>query len=147
MLINQISLKDLKKKYVYANTPKYLYHHFQSNASLHLLAIKNDPECLVQEYNRVISRETLSLEDTVTAYAILIAISFLEYKKAVSLYARLDLTKLKWGEEIQSIYIANEKNWHFTTLHIDAHPSTQVMAESTGSTNTVSLDIPDIQRG
>ncbi len=141
MLINQVSLDDLKSKYLYANTPRYLFKHFRSSIPLQLLAIQNQPESLAREYNKIISPDIKSLENIVLAYAILVAFSFLEYSKVRDIYSSLDVTKLKWGEDIKSISMTTVKNWNFTTFQPDIPEVIHTPFESDSSTATASFDL------
>ncbi len=104
MLTERIDLKPLIEAYLFANTPMYLFRHFRENASLRELTQQTSVEALTAEYIDRTRKEWKSIEDIVVAYATLIAITFLEYGQALTVFESLDLSHLDWGEEIKDIF-------------------------------------------
>lgn len=139
MLIDQTNLKYLTAKYLFSNTPMYLYQHYRRNVSLQNLAIKNKPETLAEEFKRITSKETKSLEETVTAYSILMSFTFLDYGKAFELLNSLAVSKLEWGTELKDIYNANKKVWNILRLTPVPLKFRQEQIKSQSSTNIVTL--------
>ncbi len=103
-LTERIDLKPLVEAYLFANTPMYLFRHFRENASLRELTQQTSVEALTAEYIDRTRKEWKSIEDIVVAYAILIAITFLEYGQVLTVFESLDLSHLDWGEEIKDIF-------------------------------------------
>ena len=99
-----IDIEVLKRTYLFANTAAQLYRHFRENTSLQNLAKTERPEILVEEYKKRTEKDERSIGDVVEAYAILIAITFYDYKEAKKTFKKFDLSKLEWGKELEDIY-------------------------------------------
>ena len=105
-LTEKLDLDPLYKSYLFANTPMYLYQHFREHAALEELAKRVSLQELIEEFNQQVNKEPRTIEDVVTAYALLVAITFLDYKQVISALNNLDLSRLDWGNDITSIFRA-----------------------------------------
>lgn len=106
-LVDWIDLYQLAEAYFLASTPRYLYERFRNNASLGKLVECVSVQGLIAEYNFRAGKERWARdsEDVVVAYAVLIAITFLDRERALDVFKNLDLTRLRWGEEIRNIFV------------------------------------------
>lgn len=100
-----IDIEVLKREYLFASTAAHLYEHFREDGSLRRLAQEEKPEILVKEYKERTVKGDRSVEDVVVAYAVLIAVTFYDYKEAIETFNRFDLSKLEWGEKVKDIYM------------------------------------------
>ena len=104
-----IDTKELKKRYLLANNAEQVYEWFRTDGALRDLARGEYKEALMQEYKRITERSERTIDDAVVAYAILIIITFYEYREGMEVYSNLNLKKLKWGEELVGIYERAER--------------------------------------
>ena len=103
-LIKNSSLREITNIYLLANTPMFLYRHMRRLAFLYNLAKNNDLEVLIGEYNKRTSKRDKLPEDIAIAYAILMAITHLEYSIALNYFNKFDLSRLEWGNDIKDIF-------------------------------------------
>jgi hypothetical protein len=106
-LIDQLDIKEINSVYLFANTPKYLYRHLRHIQSVQELSQRATLQNLVDEYNKITSPTTRSSEDIAAAYALLIAVTFWEYQKALATFEKFDLSRLEWGNDIKDIFKTN----------------------------------------
>ena len=104
-----IDVEALKREYLFASTAAHLYQHFKEDGSLRKLAQEEKPEILVEEYKKRTAKDERSVEDVVIGYAILVAVTFYDYKEATETFKKFDLSKLEWGEKVKDIYIREAK--------------------------------------
>jgi len=94
----------LATAFMVANTPRYLYAQFRQIDSVSRLAQDWGKEWLLQEYDRLTSKPTLGVDDTVIAYAIIVAFTFLDYASAKEALDRVDVTRLRWAKDIREMF-------------------------------------------
>lgn len=111
-----IDVEVLKREYLFASTAAHLYEHFREDDSLRKLAQEEKPEILVEEYKKRTVKGDRSVEDVVVAYALLITVTFYDYKDAMETFKKFDLSKLAWGEEVKDIYMREAR----ITIYITA---------------------------
>ncbi len=104
-----LNTSSLIEVLLFANTPNYVYKNFRREDSVKSLSSKYSTEQLITEYQKHISAINQSAEDVVTAYAILIGLTFFDYPKALEAIHKLNLSPLTWGNEIKEIFVANAK--------------------------------------
>jgi hypothetical protein len=112
-----IDIEQLKKRYLLANTADQIYKWFRENSSLPDLAREEYKEVLVKEFAKITEKEERTIDDVVVAYAILAIITFYEYGEGKKLLGKLNLSKLKWGEELKNIYKREARVTSFATEH------------------------------
>ncbi len=120
-----IDIEALKREYLFANTVEQLYQHFRENTSLQNLAKTEKPEILVEGYKKRTEKDERSIKDVVEAYAVLIAVTFYDYKEAIKIFKKFDLSKLEWGEELKDIYRREAR----ITIYITGQGRGQVLKE------------------
>lgn len=108
-LVDQLDLKSLCETYLVANTPMYLYRHLRSNNSLRRIAEDFSAEGLVAEYESRTTKQRRSVEDIAVAYAMLSAITQLDYPVAMAALDNMDLSRLDWATELRDIYLATRR--------------------------------------
>jgi hypothetical protein len=91
--------------YFFANTPMYLYRNFRNMESIKELTKTIPISSLINEFDERTQKDKKSEEDIAIAYAILIAITLLEYRDALATFEKIELSKLDWGIEIKDIFI------------------------------------------
>lgn len=102
-IINK-EIDRLREIYLLANAPGQIYKWFRESELLSELAVKGNEEELLEQYKVRTEKEGKTIDDVVIAYAILVVISFFEYKEGKLLFEKLNLPKLQWGEDLKSIY-------------------------------------------
>lgn len=100
-----IELDHLVEIYMYANTPRYLYKHFRNSSAVQRLTTQHSPRELIDIFRRIILYESLSLRAVVSAYAVLMGLSFYEYKDTAYLLENIDSSHLVWGDEITDLIV------------------------------------------
>lgn len=139
--VDGLDPKEIVTAYVYANTPMYLYQHLRSIESLRELATESPISSLVEEYNEKTTKEKREEADIAIAYAMLIAVTFLEYRKALDAFDRFDLSRLDWGRDIKGIFIRTSPISNFISISQKPEISRIEQALSDSSTNILALEI------
>jgi len=142
-LTNRLDLKQVITAYLFANTPMYLYRHLRYIDSVEELGKRTTLKALVKEYDKRTSKEQRSTKDIAVAYALLVAITFWEYRRALAAFDDFELSRLNWGNDIKDIFISTSPITDI--LNISAkltYPSTKQTA-SDSSTGTLVLDLTD----
>lgn len=103
--MKSIDVGALKREYLFASTATHLYQHFKEDGSLRKLAQEEKSDILVEEYKKRTAKDGRSIEDVVVAYAILVTVTFYDYKEAMETFRKFDLSKLEWGEKVKDIYM------------------------------------------
>lgn len=128
---------------MFANIPRYLYDHLRGESTLQHLARDLSVAELVQEYEGRIGRPERSAEDIAVAYAVLVAITFLEYDEAMRTFSKLDLSQLDWGIEIEKIFQFLATSTHNFTFTVPPQPTVSVgMQFLATSSNNFTFTIP-----
>ena len=140
-LAKEIDLKPLTEAYLFANTPIYLFRRFRENSSLRELAKHTTVEELTTEYINRTTKAEKSIEDVVVAYSLLIAITFLEYDKAVATFESIDLSRLDWGEEIKHIFRETMPVVNYFSASITPEVNPNSITKSDGSANYLEVDL------
>jgi len=130
-----IDTKELKKGYLLANNAEQVYEWFRADGALRDLARGEYKKALIQEYKRITEKSERTIDDAVVAYAILIIITFYEHREGMEIYSNLNLKKLKWGEELVSIYEKAERITLYKTVGGKGVISNFVYSKSDASTN------------
>jgi hypothetical protein len=112
-----IDIDTLKREYLFASTAAHLYEHFKENISLRNLAKIEKPENLIEEYQERTGKDVRSVEDVVVAYAMLITVTFYDYKETLEIFKKLNLSKLEWSQEIKDIYMREARTTSYITEH------------------------------
>ena len=133
--------KEIVTAYVYANTPMYLYRHLRSIEPLRELATESSINSLVEEYNERTTKEKRTEADVAIAYAMLIAVTFLEYSEALAAFDRFDLCRLDWGRDVRDIFIRTSPISNFISISQKPKISRVEQALSDSSTNILALEI------
>lgn len=105
-IINK-EIDKLREIYLLANTPGQIYKWFMESKILSDLAVKENERELLEQYTVRTEKEERTIDDVVIAYAILVVISFFEYKEGKLLFEKLNLSKLQWGEDLKRMYFQN----------------------------------------
>ncbi len=138
MLVDDITLSIIVSTYLVANTPNYLYQRLRQIPSVQSLATRIECQDMIGEFQKLTSKKPSSVEDISLAYAILAAITFLDYRKAIELFDVLDLSKLEWGRDFRDIYVKSSRIINF--FNLQARLSTrQDIITTDSSTNTLLL--------
>ena len=103
----QIDMEELIRDYIFASSAGYVYDRFTRNDSVKNLAKIKTPDILVKEYKKRTEKEERTIEDMVVTYAILVGITFLDYSQASSIFDKIDLSKIEWGQDIKDRYMRN----------------------------------------
>ena len=109
MIIEKLIIEKLVGIYAFANTPYYLYERLRKVAFVQNLTNNIGTSTLVKEFNRLTSSENMSAYNISISYAMLVALTFLEYRVALNELEKLELSRLEWGNNIRDIFIANTK--------------------------------------
>lgn len=102
-----IDMEELIRDYIFASSAGYVYDHFVANNSVRNLANIKAPDILMKEYEERTEKAERTIEDVVVAYAVLVGITFLDYSQASSIFDKIDLSKLEWGQDIKDRYMRN----------------------------------------
>jgi hypothetical protein len=132
-----IDIEALKREYLFANTAAQLYRHFRENISLQNLAKTERPEILVEEYKKRTEKDERSIEDVVEAYAILMAVTFYDYKVAMKTFKKFDLSKLEWGEELADMYRREARITIYRTEHGKGQVLKEVYTRTSGTASYI----------
>lgn len=113
-----IELDNLKEWYIYANTPMYLYKHFREEGSLRNLSEKLDVSELTEIYNHYRASKKQNLENVVISYAVLTALTLKDPYLAEKAFKKIDLSCLRWGNDIRDIFKKNITKYNFYNLNV-----------------------------
>jgi hypothetical protein len=114
---NEIDIDTLKREYMFASNPEYIYDTYRVNNTIITLTKNMDAKDIIKEYESIIQKEKKSIDDVVMAYSMLIAITFLDFPDAKKYMDSIDLSKLEWGEKIKEIYMRNAKSTSFKIIN------------------------------
>ena len=107
-------IEELKKWYILSNDAKQLYSTFRENNSISDLAKSEQISDLIKTYHGITNKSEKTIEEVTIAYAIIIALTFLEYDEASNLLKQLDLSKLEWGTELVDIFNREARSTTFS---------------------------------
>lgn len=107
MIMNKlINIGPLVEKYVYSNTPSYLYDSFKSS-----LEVQESSELEIQrlldEFRELITKEINSLEDLVYAYALYVAIILKNNSEAYNFIMNEGNVNFEWFPYIRDTFLTN----------------------------------------
>ena len=105
-LMVQINIKEITRIYLLANTPMFLYRNMKGLYSLKNLIRNNDLPILIDEYDKRTTKKDKQAEDMAISYAILVAITFLDYQVAIEALKNIDVSRLEWGDDIKDIFVS-----------------------------------------
>jgi len=95
----------LRKWYLFANTPLYLYKHFREEQSVQVLASTYSSSQLIKSFSGVAAQGLNNIDDLIRLYAIIFALTFKDYSDVRSFFENLAEYPLKWSSEIRNIYL------------------------------------------
>lgn len=126
-----LNLSALADIYVLANTPAYLFKNFRADDSVMAVASDMSAQTLGAELDKLLTGNSLSFSELVGAYALLIALTFKEYREAREVLGLLDLAKLEWGRTLVAIWEFRRPSISSSTFTIQPHlapPANQSLA-------------------
>ena len=123
-----------------ANTPMYLYRKLRVEPFVKSLAEAYTPTELLASVNEIEKQETRNPEDVASAYAMLVALSFKEYRQTEAALEIWRPTALTWGKQIASILrhkavVTNQSTWGI----LNGAPSQPATTPRLSSNTMVSL--------
>jgi len=139
MLFHQLILDAIVSGYLVANTPSYLYQRLRQIRAIQNLPLNTPSEELISEFRKVTSQKPGSVDEIATAYAILAAITFLDYPKALQVLSTLDLSKLDWGQDFRDIFVKNSRATNVFDLRISPF-SQPLILQANSSTRIIPLE-------
>jgi hypothetical protein len=101
----QLDYRTLIRDYMVANTPFYLYSHFRRDSSVRTLARETDTGRLVAQVSQLISGGIEDIQDLVSVYASVIALTFKPYSQVREFFSGLDEPEVQWLNDIRRIYL------------------------------------------
>ena len=138
-LKDQIDLKALVQAYLFSNNAEHLYFQFRDSADLRVLTKNNTIDSLVDEYERRTEKLERDVEDVVIAYAILMAITFLDCRDADETFDKVNLSCLDWGEDVKAIFGVTGRSTHMFDPRIDRTWIRPIQTEGGNSTLKINL--------
>ncbi|MDD5681271.1 MAG: hypothetical protein PHI59_08550 [Candidatus Omnitrophica bacterium] len=106
----ELNIHILKEIYIFSNTPMYLYKNFRKDLGIQLLANKYSFADLIDFFENTILKERLELDEIVCIYAIIIALTYIEYYKTAFFFEKLDTYNFKWAKELKYIIMSFAKS-------------------------------------
>jgi len=97
-------IERLEREYAYSNAASQIYKSYIQNEEIKALSKQITPEEVIDEFHLRVDKNEKSLEDVAIAYALILMATFYEYEKAISTFSKLELSKLKWGLELEDIF-------------------------------------------
>jgi hypothetical protein len=98
--------KELTTTFLLANTPMQLYKSFRYDSTVAQLSQSFKANKLLRMYERITNKKKMSLIDFVHAYAIIISFTFFDSEIAISNISKIDLKKIRWGEELYRCFLS-----------------------------------------
>jgi hypothetical protein len=96
---------EIIQSYIFANTPGFLYDGMKKSEFTSTLLAENSIEDLIRKFQCLCQNQERTLEETILAYAILVAFTkIIDYQKASKIIRNLDLSNLQWGGHICTIF-------------------------------------------
>ena len=141
--LNKSDLEGLTDIYLVANTPMYLYRNIRKHVAVIFLADRHTPAELSDFYSKVVSKKSKSIEDVVTAYVFLLALTRKEYSAASFFLKKMDLDVLDWGEKIRDIFLVDHQP---TTIIVgDMKFKTKKTFQTVGAEASVTFSKQDVE--
>ena len=94
-----INPEELSEQYLFANTPMYLYQKFRESDAVFELSNLNTSD-IVKQYNEIAQRYPKTFKEIITAYALLISLSFKDYSEVKESLNKLEKNGLDWAPQI-----------------------------------------------
>jgi hypothetical protein len=105
-----INLDALRRWYLFANIPGYLFRHFRSDDSVRALGRAYGANDLIQEVVRVDSLGVSSVDETTLAYAALVALSFRNADEVAAALPGLgNVRNIRWLDELLAYVTETER--------------------------------------
>lgn len=98
------TISILKKIYVVANTPSYLYKHFKREAGVERLSNVYEVLELFEHIVQIDRKKERTLADVASAYAACVALTFHDIKSVLASIKKLELRNLEWVDAIINIW-------------------------------------------
>ncbi|MHB0914214.1 MAG: hypothetical protein ACYC5A_02140 [Thermoleophilia bacterium] len=102
--LNTKDLETLSERYMFANTPTYLYTHFRNDSAVRHLSKAYSASELIDEIRQIDSTEERNLEDVVTAYALAVALTLIKPGIALDEIKALRVMNLNWVDDILKLW-------------------------------------------
>ncbi|MGO8761967.1 MAG: hypothetical protein ACLP2P_02770 [Desulfobaccales bacterium] len=131
-LTDELDLNELKKIYLFSNTPLYLYNNFKRNKSIQNLS-ETDTKTLINHFDKIIIKKP-TLDNLVTLYALIMGLTFKDIHEVNGFFDKLDIYNIEWAKEIRNIYKA--KNIPTQIYKVKARiirPEIKIISESASS--------------
>ena len=106
---------EVTEAFVLSNTSVQLYETLRGLESVRALSKSAGLEGLVATYGDLTGQLPRTLEQTVSAYATLVALTLLEPPNAEEALRRVDLSRLQWGAEIVDYFQRSARPTLITT--------------------------------
>lgn len=98
-LPHQIDIHEIDRVYLVANTPSYLFKHLRGCNSVQWMAANLNVEQLEELYHKNRGEEDLTKGSAALSYALIAALSLLEYSIAAETLKRIPVDELSWGKQ------------------------------------------------
>ena len=98
---------SLASYYLLANTPTYLYRRFRESPTVQRLATEATAYQLVQSLLKIDKLKQRNLSDVVTAYALTVALTFLEQRDVSKALRGKKVKNIEWVDRI--LKLGNQK--------------------------------------
>lgn len=101
--LNNINLNAVGEHYMVANTPRYLYKHLRAEPGIQALALTSNPRELLSAISAIERKEDRTADDIALAYAMIVALSFQDYRHVREAIAAWRPSILTWASHLLSI--------------------------------------------
>jgi|GEM_PF-1244018 len=101
-----LNMRELTARYLFANTPYYLYKHFKSENTIEDLSQKYSSEKLISLLDSILKEEIEEIEDAVIIYAILISLTYKPYHDVKDFFKEIRSEQFEWFNEIATKYLS-----------------------------------------
>ena len=101
-----LNLEELRRIYVFANTPAYLFRRYRGDESVKALADAASLTELISEIKEVDGNPERSFDDVVSAYAALVAATHKDQAPTRAAFESLVISNLDWTASIIEIWAA-----------------------------------------
>lgn len=102
--LSPLSLPDITRFYLLANTPMYLYRQFRRTPSVHALAQANNVSDLVDHICRVDASEIRTPSDIAGAYAAVMALTYCDPREVKESVSSKKIENLEWFDDLLEIW-------------------------------------------
>ena len=136
-----LDYEGLAKWYIFANTPTYLYKHYRNDEGILAFSKAYSSSQLKKFFDDMISTKLENIDDFVTVYALIFALSFKEYSEVRDFFNSVDQYPLRWAKQIKQTYFAYHKPGEHKEIEGRKHYDTIDSSSKMVSDNSQSIDI------